>query len=169
MKRAKIEKKALKDKLPPVHCKGCTINFVPKDRRYRFHSDTCREEYYQRTYFSKTTARKICPNCGTKFPTTKPGRQVYCRPECREEARVKRQEGIAASMSAERKTFLGDRFTTLEEDGFRCVYCGKDARDGIKLDAEDDGKGRLQTVCNICREGREFSKNTTHKQNSNKV
>jgi len=157
-KRTKDKKK--KRNLPPIRCKGCTINFVPKDLRQHFHSETCREEYYQRTYFSKTSTRKVCPNCGTIFPTSKPGRQVYCSPECREDARTKRREGLAASMTAERKTFLGDRFAAMEKDGFKCVYCGKGTRDGVKLSVEDDENGKLRTVCNQCAEGREFNKPT---------
>lgn len=166
VRRAKSEKKQKKTSLPPIHCKGCTVNFVPKDRRQHFHSETCREDYYQRTYYSKTTTRKICPNCDTKFPTTKPGRQVYCSPECREEARNKRRDGIAASLTAERKTFLGNRFAAMEKDGFKCVYCGKSSRDGVRLDVEDNGKGSLQTVCSTCKEGREFNNDAIHKPNS---
>lgn len=156
VKRASSGKKK-KNTLPPIKCEGCTVSFVPKDRRYHFHSTTCREEYYQRTYFSKNTARKTCPNCGTKFPTTKPGRQTYCKPECREEARIKRRDGIAASVSAERSTFLGDRFAALEKDGFHCVFCGRGVHDGMKLDVEDNGKGGMQTICNLCMEGRQFN------------
>lgn len=155
VKRAKGEKK--KAGLPPIKCKGCAISFVPKDRRQHYHSETCREEYYQRAYFSKNIARKTCPNCDVRFSTSKPGRQIYCTPDCRDDARKKRREGLAASMSAERKTFLGDRFATMEKDSFRCVYCGKSVHDGVKLDVEDNGKGGLQTVCNICTEGREFN------------
>lgn len=156
---AKTTKKAKKEgkSLPPAKCKGCGVSFVPKDRRQHYHSDTCRETYYQHTYFSKTATHKVCPNCDTEFPTTKPGRQVYCKPECREDARGKRRDGAAVSMSAERKTFLGDRFAALERDEFRCVYCGKSARDGVKLDVEDDGGGNLRTICNQCREGRKFN------------
>lgn len=157
VKQAKGKKKE-KRGLPPVKCKGCPINFVPKDRRQKYHSDTCREKYYNRVFFGKTTVNKVCPNCGTGFSTTKPGRQDYCSPECREDARKKRREGIAASLSAERRTFLGDRFAVLERDDFKCTYCGKSVRDGIKLDVEEDGKGGLRTVCNLCVEGREFNK-----------
>lgn len=152
-KAAKTKKKGL----PPIKCKGCSINFVPKDRRQHYHSEMCREEYYERVFYGKVATQKTCPSCGTGFSTTKPGRQNYCTPECREDAKNKRREGIAASISAERSTFLGDRFTTLEMDGFKCVYCGKNARDGVKLDVEDSGKGKLQTVCNQCKEGREFN------------
>lgn len=157
VKRAKTEKKALKDKLPPIHCKGCNISFIPKDHRQRYHSDNCREDYYNRVFFGKTTARKVCPNCEKEFSTTKPGRQDYCTPDCRDDARRKRLEGVSASVTAEKKTFLGDRFAALERGDFKCSYCGKSPRDGVKLDVEDDKKGGLRTVCNICREGREFN------------
>ena len=157
VRRAKAGKKELKDKLPPIRCKGCPISFIPKDHRQHFHSDVCREDYYSRTYFSKPAVTKVCPNCGDNFPTSKPGRQVYCKPDCREDAKKKRVEGIGASISAERKTFLGDRFAAMERGGFKCSYCGKSSHDGVKLDVEDDGKGGLQTVCNVCVEGREFN------------
>ncbi|MCJ7760878.1 hypothetical protein MUP59_07045 [Candidatus Bathyarchaeota archaeon] len=161
VRRAKIGKKKTKAEeksLPPVKCKGCMVNFTPKDRRQHFHSALCREAYYQRTYFGKTSARKICPNCGTEFPTTKPGSQTYCTPECREDTQKKRREGLSASVTTERKTFLGDRFTALEATEFKCSYCGKGAHDGVKLDVEENGKGGLRTVCNLCVEGREFNK-----------
>lgn len=154
VKKARSKKKS---SLPPIRCKGCTTSFVPKDRRQRFHSESCREKYYQRVYFKKSITRKVCPNCGTRFPTSKPGRQVYCDPDCREDAKKKRQEGLAASLTVERKTFLGDRFATMERDDFKCVYCGRNVHDGVKLDVEDNGKGGLQTVCSICVEGREFN------------
>lgn len=134
------------------------MNFIPKDHRQHYHSETCREDYYNRVFFGKTTVRKVCPNCGEKFPTTKPGRQIYCKPECREEAKKKRQDGLAASMNAERKTYLGDRFAVMEKDSFRCVYCGRGVRDGLKLSVEDNEDGKLHTVCNQCAEGREFNK-----------
>lgn len=158
VKRAKEEKKKLEAKLPPISCKGCGAHFIPTDYRYHFHSENCREEYYQRTYYGKAHAHKICPNCGTDFSTTKPGRQDYCKPGCRIEAQGKRREGINASVSAERMTFYGDRYAALERDGFRCVCCGKGTSDGAKLDIEDDGKGGLHTVCGMCIEGREFNK-----------
>lgn len=154
VKKAKTVKR---NTLPPVKCKGCDIKFVPKDRRQHYHSESCREDYYQRTYFSKKPTRKTCPNCGAAFITTKPGRQMYCKPDCREDAKKKRHEGITASVSAERKTFLGDRFAAMEKDGFRCVYCGRSAHDGVRLDVEDDGEGGLRTVCSLCVEGREFN------------
>lgn len=157
VKRAKVEAKTLKGKLPPIRCRGCGINFVPKDRREHYHSDTCRETYYQRVYFAKIQVNKTCPNCGADFVTSKPGRQNYCSPECRDDARKKRLEGIAASVNAERATFMGDRFATLERNGFKCVHCGRGAHDGARLNVEDDGKGKLQTICDMCAEGQRFN------------
>lgn len=165
LKRAKIEQKPSKKKesLPPIHCKGCKATFVPKDRRQHFHSPTCREKYYERVYHGKTATRKTCPNCGSEFITNKPGRQDYCHPDCRKEAAKKREEGLAASVRAEKATFYGNRFSTLQRDDFKCTYCGKGAVDGVKLDVEEDGKGGLRTVCNLCAEGRRFSgDNKTH-------
>jgi len=146
--------KITKKSLPPVTCKGCGMSFIPRDHRQHFHSVICREEFYQHTYYALTSARKVCPNCGSGFVTSKPGRQVYCTPECREDAKKKRIDGIVASVSAERKTFLGDRFAAIEKDDFKCVFCGKSVSDGVKLDVENDEKGGLRTVCNLCSEGR---------------
>ena len=147
-----------KESLPPIMCKGCGSPFVPKTHKEHFHSPSCREEYYSRTYYKKSAVSKVCPNCNTLFQTSKPGRQAYCTPECREDARKKRLDGVIASLSAERETYLGDRYSTLESDNFRCVFCGKSPRDGIKLDVVNNNKGGLHTLCNLCMEGRKFNK-----------
>ena len=155
-------KKKQKEQLAPIRCKGCKAIFTPKDKRERFHSANCRESYYQRTYFGKQSVRKVCPNDGVTFVTSKPGRQVYCCPECREEHRHKQKEGVLASVSAERKTYLGERYAVLEAAGFKCALCGRGAGDGVRLDVEDDGKGGFRAVCNECVEGREFNKEDTN-------
>jgi ribosomal protein S27E len=147
-----------KPKLSPIKCKGCGTMFIPKDRRQHFHSSICRENFYDRTYFAKASVRMTCPNCSTVFISTKPGRQMYCTPACRVEHQHNVRENLAASVSAERKTFLGDRFAALESADFKCSYCGRSTHDGVKLDVEQDGKGGLRTVCNLCVEGREFNK-----------
>ncbi len=149
--KAKAKKK---DSLPPINCKGCDTRFIPKDRRHHFHSETCRQEYYNRTYFRREVTSKICPNCGVNFDTTKPGRQDYCKPECRDEARIKRRDNLTITVQSERHKFYTDRYKQLEADGFTCRLCGKMARDGVKLDVEDDGKGGSMTVCSQCSEGR---------------
>jgi len=163
VKRSPIKTtKKQKSFLPPIKCKGCSSAFVPHDRRQHFHSASCRESYYQRTYFSKISARLICPNCNTTFTTSKPGRQVYCSTDCRVEALQKRRNTLTDSLSTERKTLLSSRFATMQNDGFKCVYCGKGAHDGVKLDVEKTGDNKLQTVCNICIEGRESSNDSGH-------
>jgi len=169
VKRAPVgKKKKEKALLSPVECKGCGVVFIPEDRRQHYHSEDCRERYYQRTYFAKTKVRKICanPDCGTEFVTSKPGRQDYCCPECRVGAQKKRREGVIASITAEQRTLLGDRFAALERGGFRCVYCGRGPRDGIVLDVEDDKKGGLQSVCNLCVEGRQLNAGPTRKDSN---
>lgn len=85
-----------------------------------------------------------------------PRKQTYCSPDCREEARQKRIDGRLAQLDAETATFLGERYTTLQRDGFRCVYCGRGAKEGAVLGAEDDGKGGLETICEECKAGRSF-------------
>jgi len=152
------KKEKTKAPLPPRECKGCGVVFTPSDRREHYHSENCRESYYQRTYYAGASATKTCANCGVEFTTTKPGRQDYCTPECREDHRRKKIIGVNASVNAERITYRGDRFATLERDKFRCRYCGKGGGDGVKLDVESDGEGGLRTVCSECVEGREFNK-----------
>ena len=150
----KTGKAKKKESLPPINCKGCGTRFVPKDRRQCFHSETCREEYYNRTYFQRELVSKICPNCGVNFETTKPGRQDYCLPSCREEARKKRRDNLTVLVQADRHKFYTDRYKQMEADGFACRLCGKEPKDGIKLDVEKDGKGGYMTICNVCSEGR---------------
>jgi len=94
-------KKHEKPSLSPIHCKGCTITFTPADHRHHFHSAACRERFYMRTYFSKATATKICPNCEEAFTTTKPGRQTYCTPGCRQDAQLKKREAVIAELLRE--------------------------------------------------------------------
>jgi len=151
---AKKPAQAQKDKLPPIICKGCGTRFIPKTRGQKYHSGTCREDYYNRTYFHREVVRKVCPNCGVTFPTTKPGRQEYCSPECRVEASRKRRDNLTIVVQSERYRFYGDRYRQMEADGFACRLCGKEARDGVKLDVESDGRGGKMTVCNECSEGR---------------
>jgi len=145
-------------------CKGCNIKFVPRDGRQKFHSTDCRVRYYQEHYGSLEVT-KTCPNCGTLFSTTKPKKQTYCKPECREEARRKRQDEVSFRVAAERRTFLGERFATLERDGFKCVYCGKSKEQGAVLDVIEDGEV-LKTTCMECRVGREsLGKSQEHNKN----
>ena len=133
-------------------CKGCGVRFKPRDRRQKYHSDSCRKEYYQAHYFIQDVVEKTCPNCGLRFPTTKPKKQVYCKPECREEARIKRMDAIGASVSAERTTYLGERMAAFKHDGFKCTVCGRSVKDNAVLDTVEDGKS-LKTVCIDCKAG----------------
>lgn len=135
-------------------CKGCNIKFTPRDGRQRFHSVDCRVRYYQEHYGSLEVT-KTCPNDGKVFTTTKPKKQTYCCPECREEARQKRQDEVTSRVRAEKRTFLGERFAALERDDFKCVYCGKSKEQGAVLDVVEE-EGELKTVCLECKVGREF-------------
>ncbi len=149
-----VKKTTEKKKLPAITCKGCGTKFVPRVRGQRYHSASCREEYYNRTYFTREIVNRQCPNCGTTFPTSKPGRQVYCTPDCRVEALHKRRENLTIIDQSKRYQFYGDRYKQMEGDGFACRLCGKEPRDGVKLDVERDGKGGYITICNQCSEGR---------------
>lgn len=149
------KKAATKKQLPPIRCKSCTILFVPKTRKQKYHNDTCRAEYYDRHYYAKKCVTKTCPNCENTFDTSKPDLQVYCNPDCREDAKRKRAEGTVASRTAERVTYLAERHSTMKRDGFRCTICGRGPQNGAVLDVEDNGAGGLKTVCKDCVEGRD--------------
>lgn len=140
---------------PAKFCKGCGIGYSPKDKRQKYHSEDCRKDYYAKHYFAKVVVEKTCPNCRTVFSTSMPLKQTYCKPECREEARTKRIDAVTASMSAERVTYLTERFAAFEKDGFKCTYCGRGNNEGVKLDTIDDGKGGLRTICEECKAGKE--------------
>lgn len=151
-----MAKKAAKAARParvlPV-CRNCGRGFVPKRRSQRYCNDECREAYYKVHYFAQTTAEKTCPNCGNTFTTTKPKKQVYCSPDCREDARKKRIEAAGASMSAERVTYLGERIAAFERDEFKCTVCGRGPKDGAVLDVVEEGS-ELVTVCTDCKIGK---------------
>jgi len=68
-------------------CKGCGKFFTPGRKGQVYHSEECRNEDYARLYpnYAKIEVFLICPKCGNEFLTTKPLRQAYCTPECREE------------------------------------------------------------------------------------
>jgi len=151
---ARKKKEKPKKQLPPQKCKGCRISFIPKDRRQKFHSSDCRVKYYD-THYASPVVSKTCPNCGTLFQTTKPKKQTYCKPECREENRIKRQDELSSRVKAERLTYLGERFAVLQKYNYACAYCGKSVEQGAVLDVVDD-KGELKAACLECRAGREF-------------
>lgn len=128
--------------------------FLPKNKRQKYHSDECRITYYKEHYFIKTVVSKTCPNCGVLFSTSKPKKQTYCKPECREEARIKRMDAKTASVTAERQTYLGERMAAFERDGFKCTVCGRGVKDEAVLDTVEEGAG-LVTVCIDCKAGKE--------------
>ena len=132
-------------------CKGCGIEFYPKDSRQKYHSASCRNDHYDRTYYAKTTITKTClnPKCGKEFETSKPKLQDYCSPECRVGAKTDR----IASRRAEKVTYLAERFLALKQHEFKCVFCGKGPKDGITLDV-DTVDGELKPVCSECKEGK---------------
>lgn len=127
--------------------------FVPKTRKQKYHSEACRIAYYEKQYFTKTYVNKTCLNCGGVFSTTMPKKQAYCKPECREDARIKRRDAVDASKSAERVTFFGERMTAFARDGYKCTVCGKGVKNGAILDVVEQGTG-LVTVCLECKVGK---------------
>lgn len=125
-----------------------------KDQKYC--NDTCRADYYEEHYFVKKYVDKVCPQCGDTFSTSMPKKQTYCKPECRENAAKVRAGKTVEQQDAERATYIGDRYATLERDGFKCTVCGRGAKDGARLEVVDEG-GQLRTICTECAEGRRLS------------
>lgn len=84
--------------IPLAHCKlkACNQLFQPKRKNQEFHTDKCRETWYEENYpaFKKEVVTKTCPTCGTQFDTTCPGKQDYCTPDCRETATLLRRFGM---------------------------------------------------------------------------
>lgn len=148
-------------------CKGCGKGFVPKDRRQKYCVESCRRVYYKEHYFTQTIVDKTCPNCGTVFPTSAPKKQVYCTPECREDARIKRMDAVGASIEAERITYLGERTAAFERDGFRCTVCGRGVKDNAILDTAEEGAS-LVTVCTDCKAGESIRGGETHDKHKHK-
>ena len=148
-------------------CKGCGISFIPKTKKQKYHSARCRKEYYKEHYFIQIVVSKSCPNCGTTFTTTKSKKQTYCTPDCREDARKKRMEGLSASATAERVTYLGERMAAFERDGFKCSVCGRGIKDSAVLDTVEEGAG-LVTVCVDCKAGKEI-KDGSHRKSVTQV
>lgn len=136
-----------------AQCKGCTINFFPKDKRQKFHNADCREKYYL-LHYGSPSVQKTCLNCGALYSTTMPKKQSYCKPECREEHQLKSRDEVKARVVAERQTFLGERYATMQRDDFKCSYCGKGKEQGAVLDVVDDSS-KLKTICLECRIGKQ--------------
>lgn len=153
------ERKEQRTKSQPsvAKCKGCGVKFTPNDYRQRFHSEACREEFYARTYFRKTSVDKTCPQCGITFITTMPKKQKYCSGACRDLARDTGHAELMESVNNRRYKFYGDRFKTLRNANFGCSYCGKDVSDNIKLDVEPTEDGGQRTICSECVMGKDYT------------
>jgi len=134
---------------------ACGQFFTPARSNQIYHSDKCRIAHYAILYYGKTEVFKVCPNCGTDFPTSKPLRQTFCTPECRTDAHVKQSfhqplpfidEGLASmeeyirdhpTTEKAKATALGGYYCYLPEhtapqavqspDG-GCDLCGKNSR-----------------------------------------
>ena len=133
-------------------CKGCNIKFIPKDGRQKFHSPECRAKYYE-SHYGGTVFTKTCPNCGTSFTTTKPKKQVYCCADCREQARISRQNKLMNEVTTQKQSYLAKRYAALQNHNFRCVFCGRSVEQGAVLDVVEE-QGELKPVCLDCRAGK---------------
>ena len=91
-KQITLGKKTKKKELPPIQCRGCQTWFIPKDERQKFHLESCRVAYQQRTYWPKNETTKQCIRCKAWFKTTKGKLQVYCSEDCRVAAAKDRYE-----------------------------------------------------------------------------
>ena len=68
----------------------CLKFFTPKRKSQVYCQTSCKKADYDIIYFHKIEVFKVCPNCGKDFSTSKPLIQVFCVPECREDAHTKR-------------------------------------------------------------------------------
>lgn len=73
-------------------CKNpeCMKFFTPNRKSQVYCQPSCKKTHYDVIYFHKIEAFKVCPNCGKDFSTSKPLIQIFCLPECREDAHSKR-------------------------------------------------------------------------------
>ena len=140
---------------PKKKCRRCNIAFFPKRKDQVYCTDVCREEDYREKYYSPTEVDRICDECGASYSTTSPKKQKFCTPECRTKNQNKIRDVKMARDYAETLTTLGERYSTLEKDSFRCTVCGKGAKDTV-LDVDVGEDGGLKTVCVECKAGKKF-------------
>lgn len=55
------------------------------------------------------------------------------------------------------------RYAVLQRDNYRCVVCGATAKDGVRIevdhiddDATNNEEYNLQTLCNLCNQGKSY-------------
>ncbi len=140
---------------PRKRCRRCNNTFSPKRKNQVYCTDVCRKEDYEEKYYTSPETDKVCPECGNMFSTTCPKKQKFCTPECRAKSQKRIREKKIARDYAETLTTLGERYSTLEKDNFRCTVCGKDAKDTV-LDVDTAEGGGLKTVCVECKAGKKF-------------
>ena len=70
----------------PIYCANplCHQKFTPTRKDQKYHSGKCRDAM-QKIARGYTPTMTKCPQCKNDFLNLKPGRQIYCSPECRNE------------------------------------------------------------------------------------
>jgi hypothetical protein len=58
-------------------CRGCGVEFEPQSKHYRFCSEKCKAQYWNKR---AKKFKHTCPTCKKEFEGTK--KQKYCSPEC---------------------------------------------------------------------------------------
>lgn len=103
--------------------------------------------YYQKK--NKQKIKKLCKHCGKEFSSIEWHKQKYCSKICAkavQKAQLEKQKEITY-------------FDIFKRDSFKCRYCGKSPKDGIKLVVDHiypvsrGGKAdsfNLITACNEC-------------------
>ena len=91
---------------------------------------------------------KTCTVCGEYYLTIKASRK-YCSIVCERQGRL---DYSRRYHSTRQPAYLKTRFEVFKRDGFKCVYCGRDVSDGVKLVADHiypRAKGGLYTMDNL--------------------
>lgn len=88
-------------------CDDCGAEFGKRAPNHRYCSKQCQKKNANKKYIPKQARPRPCKRCGGSFlPKTTSHR--YCSKEC-----------------LRKNQYSRSRFSILERDGFRCIYCGK--------------------------------------------
>jgi predicted nucleic acid-binding Zn ribbon protein len=88
-----IIKKVKKIALPARECAACSKVFVPTRTDQIYHSDKCREFYYDLKYHRRASdGDKVCEYCHKTFDTRNLHKQKYCNSTCRDAAQAEERK-----------------------------------------------------------------------------
>ena len=130
-----LRKPRIKAVLPKQKCKGCFLEFIPADKRQKFHSPKCRDRYYELTVFKKKMYTKECKYCGKHFETSCPSKQSYCNETCR--TSYQREHPCPSQVYRNPEKYQNSDITlsnsTSAASTYSCSICGKTELNGASL------------------------------------